>query len=306
MFSAGGLLSLAFIILVIIGVLSLLGGAYYVVQNKEAAIVERLGKFHRVSGPGLHFKIPVIDRVLPKRLSMKVEQLEDHIETKTKDNVFVTIPIAVQYAVIPGSEESAYYSLAEPEEQMKALIADAVRTPVAKMTLDKSYESKQEVAESVSESLTDKMGEYGYRIISTLVTDIQPDATVKASMNAINAAERNREAAKTNAEAEKEKVIKAAEAEARSKQLQGEGTAAQRKAIVEGLVQQHTLLKEAGVETNPEVLILFTQYLDSTVEISKNSNSSTIFQPTGGNAVESLMTDLKNTLISADSATKGL
>ena len=228
--------------LIVIGVILLIIIAtafdgFYIVRTKEAAIIERMGKFVNVAHAGLHFKVPYVDRVRAK-ISLQIRQLDVMVETKTKDNVFVQIPVAVQYEVVQGSERQAFYTLSNHEQQIVAYVQDNVRSSVANMDLDDSFSSKDTIARNVAMSLRDNMAAYGWNFVNTLVTDIRPDARVRESMNSINAAQREREAAVAQAEAEKIRVVKEAEGAAEAKKLQGRGVADQRKEIVEGIAQQ--------------------------------------------------------------------
>lgn len=262
------MLSLIIIGVIILLILGTVFDGYYIVRTREAAILERLGKFQTVAHAGLHFKMPWIDRVRDK-ISLQVRQLDVMVETKTKDNVFVQIPVAVQYEVVEGREREAFYMLSNHEQQIVAYVQDNVRSSVANMGLDESFSSKDTIAQNVAASLRDNMAEYGWNFVNTLVTDIRPDSRVRESMNSINAAQREREAAIAQAEAEKIRVVKEAEGAAEAKKLQGRGVAEQRKEIVEGIAQQYELLRDAGVQESPEVLMLVSQYLDAMVEIGR-------------------------------------
>ena len=223
------------VVLLIIALLSA-----YTVRTREAAILERLGKFQGVAHAGLHFKMPFVDRVRAK-ISLQVRQLDVLVETKTRDNVFVQIPVAVQYQVVEGREREAFYLLSNHEQQIVAYVQDNVRSSVAEMGLDESFSSKDDIAKNVALSLRDNMAEYGWDFINTLVTDIRPDERVRESMNSINAAQREREAAIAQAEAEKIRVVKEAEGAAEARKLQGRGVADQRKEIVEGIAAQYEM-----------------------------------------------------------------
>ena len=208
--------------------------ALFTVQQQTAALVERFGKFRRVASAGLNVKIPFVDRVVG-RVSLRVQQLDVRVETKTKDNVFVFVIVSVQYYVLPEKVVDAFYRLQNAQQQITSFVFDTVRARVPGMILDDLFELKDDIAKAVKEELDSVMDDFGYAIIKALVTDIDPDALVKQSMNEINAAQRTRVAAIELAEAEKIRVVKAAEGEAESKALQGIGIANQRKAIVEGL-----------------------------------------------------------------------
>ena len=271
-------------------------GMVFVVQQQTSYIIERFGKFHRVANPGLNFKIPFIDRIA-KKVPLRIMQLDSIVETKTLDNVFVSVPVSVQYQV--QNVVDSFYRLADPERQIQSYVYDRVRTSLAKLNLDDAFSSKDQIAQDVESTLASAMNAYGFAIINTLVTDINPDPTVRASMNSINAAQREREAAISLAEAEKIKIVKQAEAEAEYKRLQGEGIAAQRKAIVDGLVQQYELLRDAGVGNQAQEMLLLTQYFDTLQEVAKSSNTQTLLLPSNPGGVSDAMAELRNSLFTA-------
>ena len=290
--------------LIVIGVILLIIAAtvfdgFFIVRTKEAAIIERMGKFVNVAHAGLHLKVPYVDRVRAK-ISLQIRQLDVMVETKTKDNVFVQIPVAVQYEVVQGAERQAFYTLSNHEQQIVAYVQDNVRSSVANMNLDDSFSSKDTIARNVAMSLRDNMAAYGWNFVNTLVTDIRPDARVRESMNSINAAQREREAAVAQAEAEKIRVVKEAEGAAEAKKLQGRGVADQRKEIVEGIAQQYELLRAAGVEENPETLMLVSQYLDAMVDVADRAHTNVLYMPSNPAGMQDLFSGMRDTLLSTN------
>ena len=287
------------IALSIIGVLLVLFiiMSIFTVKQQTFAIVERFGRFNRVSGPGLHFRIPIVE-VIAGRVSIRVNELNVKIRTKTKDNVFVDLLIAVQF-FIDGRENvwDAFYKLTNPSQQMESWIFDTVRAQVPAMILDDVFEKKEEIAADVESSLTERLQKYGYSLVRALVNDIQPDTGVADAMNEINRQQRLQVAAEHEGEAKKIMVVKAAEADAESKRLSGKGIADQRTAIVEGLRES---VKDAstalGVEA-PAVmtLVLMTQYYDMLTEVGKNSKTNTIMLPHTPGAVG----DIKEQIIAS-------
>lgn len=264
----------------------------YVVRQQTACVVERLGKFRRVLAPGLHFVIPFIDRV-SKPLSLRIVQLDIKVDTKTEDNVFVKVPVAVQYQVNPEKVREAFYKLEDPQEQIESYVFDIVRAEVPRKTLDALFLSKDDISEAVQESLQKVMDDYGFIIRRSLITDITPDARVAEAMNSINAAKRNKEAAEHEAEAARIRLVAAAAAEAESKKLQGEGTAAQRKAIALGIAQSVQILQKSGVsEREANAILLATQYFDMQQSLGQASNSTTIFTPLNANGGGQVLTDI--------------
>ena len=292
----GGLIVIGVILLLIIATAF---DGFYIVRTKEAAIIERMGKFVNVAHAGLHFKVPYVDRVRAK-ISLQIRQLDVMVETKTKDNVFVQIPVAVQYEVVQGSERQAFYTLSNHEQQIVAYVQDNVRSSVANMDLDDSFSSKDTIARNVAMSLRDNMAAYGWNFVNTLVTDIRPDARVRESMNSINAAQREREAAVAQAEAEKIRVVKEAEGAAEAKKLQGRGVADQRKEIVEGIAQQYELLRAAGVQENPETLMLVSQYLDAMVDVADRAHTNVLYMPSNPGGMQDLFGGMRDALLSTN------
>jgi regulator of protease activity HflC (stomatin/prohibitin superfamily) len=254
-------------------------GSFFTVQTAEAAVVTRFGQFLRSAGPGLNFKLPFIEAI-QGRVSLRVEQIVLTMETKTRDNVFVTIPISVQTQVRPEKIYEAFYSLADPTAQIRAYVEQVVLGHVPGMTLDEVFASQTSIAQAVKQELDTDMAGFGFRIVNVLVTDIIPDTKVKAAMNDINAAQREQVAANARGEAEKILVVKKAEAEAESKALQGQGIANQRKAIIEGLSTSIESFQKALGTASAEVvmqLVLITQYFDTLKSIGDNGKTNTLF-----------------------------
>ena len=274
---------------IVVGVV-LLALAIFMVRQQTFAIIERWGKFNRVVGPGLHVKVPIMDRV-SGRVSIRVQELNVSIKTKTSDNVFVDLLIAVQYFV-DGEDKvwDAFYRLTNPQTQMESWIFDNVRAKVPVMTLDSVFENKEEIAKEIEESLSARLSEYGYKLVRALVNDIQPDKGVADAMNEINRQQRLRVAAEHEGEAKKIIVIKEAEADARSKELSGEGIAKQRIAIVAGLRESVKDASDAlGVNAEGVMtLVLMTQYYDMLTDVGKNSRTNTIMLPHTPGAVGEL------------------
>lgn len=293
--------------LLIVGFLVLLLNTLFTVNQQSVEIVQRLGKFIKICGAGLNFKIPFIDSVVA-HVDLRVSQLDVVVETKTKDNVFVKVMTTVQYFVIPDRVTEAFYSLQNSTGQIKAFIFDLIRAEVPKMNLDDVFEKKDHIAVEIKKSLTDVMGKYGYGIGQALVTDVVPDERVKDAMNEINAAQRLMEAAKAKGEAEKIVKIKQAEAEAESKKLQGIGIADQRKAIINGLKESvETFEKSVPGATAQDVmaLVLTTQYFDTLKEIGMAPNVHTIMLPHSPGGLKDISAQIRDSMISASEVTNG-
>jgi regulator of protease activity HflC (stomatin/prohibitin superfamily) len=292
--------------LVVIVALSVIFGSFFTVETAQVAIVQRLGKFARVAGPGLNWKTPFIE-VVVQRMSMKVQQFDVQVETKTQDNVFVQIPVSIQYKVMPEAVESAFYKLSDPVKQIESMVYNVVLGHVPKMKLDDTFLNQADIASDLRDSLDGSMKEYGYSIVKVLISDIVPDTKVKAAMNDINAAQREREATVSRAETNKLLLVKQAEAEAESKRLQGEGIANQRKAIISGLKDSvEDFAKTVPGSTPQDVmqLVLMTQYFDTLKDIAANDHTNTILIPHTPNTLTDLFGQIRNAVITGTELTK--
>ena len=270
----------------------LLFGTFFIVRQQSAAIVERFGKFVSVRHSGLQIKIPIIDRV-SGRVSLRVQQLDVVVETKTKDDVFVKIKVSVQYKVIKDKVFDAFYKLDFPQDQITSYVFDVVRAEVPKMILDDVFEKKDDIAIAVKSELNDSMLNYGFDIIKTLVTDIDPDAQVKDSMNRINASEREKVAAQFDGDAQRILIVERAKAEAESKRLQGQGIADQRREIARGLEDSVKVLN--GVNINSQeasALIVVTQHYDTLQSVGSASNSNLILMPNSPQAGSEMLNNM--------------
>lgn len=280
---------------------ALVVGSLFTIDQQTAGVVERFGKFHRAAGAGLNFKIPFIESV--DSISLQVQQLPVTVETKTSDNVFVKVVVAVQYSVLEGKVFDAYYKLDNPAAQLSSYVFDVVRAKVPTMKLDDVFERKDDIANAVRTELADAMDDYGYTIAKALVTDIDPDPSVKHAMNEINAAQRLRVAATEKGEAEKVVMIARAEAEATSKKLQGQGIADQRKALVDGLRASIAEFQAGvvGASANDVMqLVLMTQYFDTLKDIGASGKSNTVFLPHAPGSLADLSSQLRNAMLAAD------
>ena len=272
------------IVLVPLGVIALIAlililSSFITVNTAEVAIITRFGKFLRVAEAGLNWKVPFFDSV-SGMVSLRVNQITLTMETKTKDNVFVTIPISVQNRVRPEKVYDAFYKLSDPVAQIKSYVEQVILGHVPGMTLDEVFASQSSIAAAVKQELDADMATFGYEIVNVLVTDIVPDAKAKSAMNDINAAQREQVAANARGEAEKILVVKKAEAEAESKALQGQGIANQRKAIIEGLqvaVEQFQKAVEGASSREVMQLVLVTQYFDTLKSIGESDKTNTLF-----------------------------
>jgi len=282
-------------------VLSLILGSFFTVNTAQVAVIARFGKFLRIAEAGLNWKVPYIDGVAGI-VSLRVNQITLTMETKTKDNVFVTIPISVQNRVRPEKVFDAFYRLSDPVAQIKSYVEQVILGHVPGMTLDEVFASQSSIAAAVKKELDADMAAFGYEIVNVLVTDIVPDAKVKSAMNDINAAQREQVAATARGEADKILVVKKAEAEAESKALQGQGIANQRKAIIEGLqtsVEQFQKAVEGATSKEVMQLVLVTQYFDTLKSIGENDKTNTLFLAHSPAAVKTVSDQILESMLVA-------
>lgn len=292
------------VVLAIVGIiaLSLILGSFFTVNTAQVAVITRFGKFLRVADAGLNWKMPYFDSVTGM-VSLRVNQITLTMETKTKDNVFVTIPISVQNRVRPEKVYDAFYKLSDPVAQIKSYVEQVILGHVPGMTLDEVFASQSSIAAAVKQELDADMATFGYEIVNVLVTDIVPDAKVKSAMNDINAAQREQVAANARGEAEKILVVKKAEAEAESKALQGQGIANQRKAIIEGLqvsIEQFQKVVEGASSRDVMQLVLVTQYFDTLKSIGENDKSNTLFLSHSPAAVKEVSDQILDAMLVAE------
>jgi regulator of protease activity HflC (stomatin/prohibitin superfamily) len=273
---------------------------FFVVKQQTTAIVERFGKFLSIRQSGLQFKIPFIDKIAG-RVSLKIQQLDVIVETKTKDDVFVQLKISVQFQILREKVYDAFYKLQNPHDQITAYIFDTVRAEVPKMKLDDVFEKKDDIAQAIQRELKQSMLDYGYDIVKALVTDIDPDSQVKEAMNRINAAEREKLAAQFEGDAQRILIVERAKAEAESKRLQGQGIADQRREIARGLEESVDVLNKAGINSQEaSALIVITQHYDTLQSIGSDTNSNLILLPNNPNAASSMLNDMVTSLVAAN------
>lgn len=281
-----------FLIPIIFLGLIILISSFFIVKQQTAAIIERFGRFNSIRHSGLQLKIPLVDRIAGK-LSLKIQQLDVIVETKTLDDVFVRLKVSVQFKVIRDKVYDAFYKLDYPHDQITSYVFDVVRAEVPKMKLDDVFVKKDDIAVAVKTELNDAMLDYGYDIIKTLVTDIDPDSQVKAAMNRINAAEREKIAAQFEGDAARILIVEKAKAEAESKRLQGQGIADQRREIARGLEESVDVLNRVGINSQEaSALIVVTQHYDTLQAIGEETNSNLILLPNTPQAGSNMLNDM--------------
>jgi regulator of protease activity HflC (stomatin/prohibitin superfamily) len=280
-----------FFIFIFIGLI-ILFSSFFTVKQQTAVVIERFGKFTSIRNSGLQLKIPIIDRIAG-RVNLRIQQLDVIIETKTKDNVFIKMKVSVQFNVIQDKVYEAFYKLEYPHDQITAYVFDVVRAEVPKLILDDVFERKDDIAIAVKRELNEAMMTYGYDIINTLVTDIDPDLQVKNAMNRINAADREKTAAMFESEAQRIRIVAKAQAEAESKKLQGQGIADQRREIARGLVESVDVLNKVGINSQEaSALIVVTQHYDTLQAIGADTNSNLILLPNSPQAGSDMLNNM--------------
>ena len=284
-------------------IIILLALSIVIIPQQRMGVVERLGKFNRILGPGLHFRIPILERIAGKE-SIRIRQLDVPVETKTQDNVFVNLGVSVQFLAISDKIFDAFYKLTDVNSQITSYVYDVVRAEVPKKTLDKVFETKDELAQTIKEELSDSMDDFGYSIVKSLITDIDPDQNVKDAMNRINATARLRVAAENEAEAEKIRQVKSAEAEAEAKKLQGKGVAEQRAAIIEGFKASIGDLKEvtgSDVKTQDVMnMVMMVQYFDALRDIGTTGENNAVLIPYGAGGSNEILQQMTQAMLASD------
>lgn len=290
---------LPFIIPIIFVAIFLITTCVFTVKQQTVSILERLGKFHSLKKPGLHFKIPLVDKIAGN-VNLKIQQLDVVVETKTFDDVFVRLKVSVQYVVLRDAVYDAFYQLENPNDQITSYVFDTVRAEVPKMKLDDVFVKKDDVANAIKRELGEAMEDYGYGIVKALVTDIDPDSAVKDAMNRINAAEREKIAAEYEGESERIKIVAKARAEAESKRLQGQGIADQRREIAKGLEDSVEMLNKVGINSQEaSALIVVTQHYDTLQAVGESSRSNLILLPNNPASASNLLTDMTASFIAS-------
>ncbi len=284
--------------IIFIGIVVVFSGLF-TVRQQTAAVVQRFGKFQSIKTAGLQFKIPLFDQVAG-RLSLKVQQLDVIVETKTKDDVFVKLKVSVQFKVLHEAIYDAFYKLENPHDQITSYVFDVVRAEVPKLKLDYVFERKDDIAVAIMRELQEAMNDYGYGIVKALVTDIDPDQEVKNAMNRINAAEREKLAAEYEGEAERIRIVARAKAEAESKKLQGQGIADQRREIARGLEESVEVLNQVGINSQEaSALIVITQHYDTLQSLGEQTNSNLILLPNAPTAASDMLSQMVTSFVAS-------
>lgn len=272
----------------------------FTISTAEVGVIERWGKYTRLVQPGLGIAFCPMEQLVG-RLSFRVQQLDVRVETKTLDNVFLTAVVSVQYQILKEKVYDAFYALTNPAQQITAHVYDVMRSQLPTLELDAVFEAKEDLALAVKNALSETMTGYGYQILQTLITDLDPDQRVKNAMNEINSSKRLKFAIAERAEGDKILQVKSAEAEAEAKYLSGVGVAKQRKAIVDGLKLSIVDFSD-GVQgsSTKEVmdLLLLSQYFDMIRDVGSASHCRTTFVPSS----KTMGDDVRNAMIQSEAA----
>ena len=291
------------IIAIVVLVILLVALSIVIIPQQSMGIIERLGKYNRILGAGLHFRIPIIEKVSGKE-SIRIRQLDVPVETKTQDNVFVNLGVSVQFLAISEKIFEAHYRLTDVDLQITSYVLDVIRGEVPKKTLDEVFVTKDELAQIVKTDLAESMEDFGYSIVKSLITDIEPAPDVKDAMNKINATARLRVAAQNEAEADKIRQVKAAEAEAEAKALQGKGVAEQRAAIIEGFKASIGDLKEvtgSDVKTQDVMnMVMMVQYFDALRDIGTTGQNNAVLIPYGPGGSTEILQQMTQAMLASD------
>jgi regulator of protease activity HflC (stomatin/prohibitin superfamily) len=288
-----------FLFFLIIVAVVLLFFSVYIVEQQHCAVIERFGKYNRITTAGIHLRIPIIEVI--RRVSLLTQDEMMRMDAKTADNVTIGVEVSVQYHVDwdvrPSAHESgiykSLYTLADPVGQMKDYFADALRSQIPKYTLDQVFSEKDSIAEAIYETVAAKMYDYGYIIVRTLITSINLPENVRESMNRIVATRNDRESAKNEAEAARQRVTIAAQADAEAAEKRGQGIAALRIAIANGTKESLETLQETGVSPDEaNMLFMYTQYIDAMTEFAKSGKASIVVLPSDFNEVQSMFTQM--------------
>lgn len=267
------------VIILIAILIAFFAASVFIVPQQQAYIVERFGKFQSVMFAGIHMRIPFVDRIAMKT-NMRVSQLNVKLETKTLDNVFVTVVASTQFRVNPENVATAYYELRDPAGQLRSYMEDALRSAIPALTLDDAFARKDDVAADVQKTVGNEMSRFGFTVVKTLITAIDPSPQVKHAMDSINAAQREKEATRQRAEAQRIQIETQAAAEAEKTRLQGEGQANYRREIANGIVDQIKSLQAVGMNIGDvNNVVLFNQYLDVMRSLAESDNAKTVVLP---------------------------
>lgn len=261
-------------------------GCCFCISTAQIGLVESLGKYDRLAEPGCHCLNPCTES-LSGRLSLRLQACEAKVDSKTSDNAIVVVSASIHYKVLPERAQDAFYKFSNQAEQIKSFAANVIRGQVPKHSMDEIFVLRDEMQKALKEELDVQLAQYGFQIVATLITDIDPDDNVKQAMCQIRTNACLRMAAVFEGEVEKIKIVKAAEAESEAKRLSGVGLAEQRKAAINGLQTSVTSFSAActGMQSRDVMaLLMMNQYFDALKDIATHGKGNVVFLPGGGNS----------------------
>ena len=234
--------ALVFVLLVVVLIIK----TAVVVPQKSQFVVERLGKYAKTIGAGLHILIPFIDRIAYKR-SLKEEVMDIPAQTCiTRDNVSVTID-GVLYIRVMDAKMSAYgienYYIAASQ-----LAQTSLRSAIGKIDLDKTFEERETINASVVQAVDEAAKEWGIKVMRYEIKDITPPGTVMAAMEAQMKAEREKRAEIALSEGDRQSRINRAEGLRQEAIHVSEGEKQKRINEAEGQAQEILLVADATAE----------------------------------------------------------
>jgi regulator of protease activity HflC (stomatin/prohibitin superfamily) len=243
------------------------------VKEKQDVLIESFGKYVKtVKTPGLKFKLPWPFQTVANRISTAMIESKEELQTKTKDDIFVTLPIKMHLEVEDSKKYN--YESNDPERQVMSRIAATVKQLSSNMDFAELYQARETISDSVREKVGEELNTlYGVKMIDVIVDEPHAPAEIQASYNNVKASERNMLATKNNAEARKIETIANAEAHKESLRLNGEGIAAQRKAIFENYSSQfNNLVKDGMPPEMTERIILLAMQNDTVRDAGAKGN----------------------------------
>ncbi len=283
---------LIFLILILIIICFVLVISIKVVKQQTAYTVETFGKFSRVIYPGINIVIPLVENTA-RKINLSTMNLDFSILAITFDKVNISIDCTLIYKVIYQKVYQATYSLENPTASIKALVENTIRAFVATQTHEQTIQSRDEMTNFLMTHLTQKLEAFGFAIDSFQVRDIILPREITEAMSRVISSKRNQEAAFNEAQGKYILAVKEAEAQKETRRLQGEGLAAERDAIINGLSKSiHDMQQATGASATAVMnIVLMNQYIDMmrTISNDKSGNTKTVFINPSPNGMTDIM-----------------
>lgn len=280
-----------------------------VVPQRSELVIERLGKYNRTLGAGFHILIPFLDTVAYKR-SLKEEVYDTASQNCiTKDNVQIIID-GVLYIQVIDSRLSCY-GIDNYKVAAQNLAQTSLRSVVGKMTLDRTFEEREFLNQSVVASVDEAAQNWGVKVLRYEVQDLQVSEDIMRAMEKQMTAERDKRAEIAKSEAERQSKINLAQGDKEKSILTSEGEKLQFINRAEGEAQEIRLRAEATAEAIEKVakainskggseaaqLEVAKEYVDQFGNLAKENNTLIIPADIGSvsGMVASAMSVLENT-----------